>query len=136
MKNNILFVVFFIVSCKNLSNKIPLSEPMSKIKFEKDTFYFNSIQKGDSIIASFPFQNISKSPLIIKNMEASCGCTKVFFRRDTIAIGGKDTIHIQYNSKNDDGEILKTTIVETNTEPALNVLFIKGHVLNTQKNKP
>jgi len=45
------------------------------IKFEKTSYDFGKITEGEKVSYDFKFTNAGKSPLIISNATASCGCT-------------------------------------------------------------
>jgi hypothetical protein len=100
----------------------------ARIIFLKDTFDFKEIARGDSVGLKFKFFNKSKNRLVVKKIGVSCGCTNVSVDKDTIEANGYGVIKGIYISKEDSGKVLKTIVVETNTTPTLNVLFIKGHV--------
>ncbi len=93
-----------------------------------DTFDFKKIRKGAIVNASFRLKNTGNLNLLIKNTSAGCGCTKVGYVKDTIPPGEAIDIKLNYDSKDDSGKVLKTFVVETNTNPKLHVLFIKGIV--------
>jgi hypothetical protein len=46
------------------------------MKFEKESHDFGKIKQGDKVTYDFKFTNNGKSPLIIKDAVATCGCTK------------------------------------------------------------
>lgn len=123
----LFFIYLFLVaggcrSGKNHVNEFPVA------KYANDTFYFNKIKKGSVIDVSFSLKNAGKTNLIIKNSSLSCGCTKIKTLKDTIATGEMADLQFTYDSKNDSGNILKTIVLETNANPKLHVLYIKGHV--------
>jgi hypothetical protein len=46
------------------------------MKFEKETRDFGKIKVGDKVTYDFKFTNTGKTPLIITDAVATCGCTK------------------------------------------------------------
>lgn len=97
-------------------------------EFLKDTFNFSKVKKGDTVDVSFSLKNSGTADVFIKSNSVSCGCTKVTSLKDTIAPGETVDLKLIYDTKSDSGNVLKTFVVETNTNPKLHVLFIKGFV--------
>lgn len=60
-----LLVVFFI----------SFSTSAQEFKFEKETIDYGKISKGSNGERVFIFTNTGTQPLIIKNIQSSCGCT-------------------------------------------------------------
>ena len=52
------------------------------MKFAKETHDFGKITSGSTVTYDFNFLNTGKSPLIITDAYASCGCTKPTWPRD------------------------------------------------------
>ena len=44
-------------------------------KFEKETHDFGKIAQGKPVSVDFVFTNVGEEPLIISNVESTCGCT-------------------------------------------------------------
>ncbi len=109
------------------------SQKGAKIEFkDKDnTIDYGTVTKEeDSGIRSFEFTNTGDEPLIIKNVQSSCGCTVPSKPTEPIQPGQTGKIDVKYNMN--PGPIRKTITVETN---AINVeegrvaLKIKGEVI-------
>ena len=105
----------------------------AKIEFlDKDnTIDYGKVYKeNDSGIRSFEFKNTGDAPLIITNVQSTCGCTIPTKPKEPIAPGKTGKIDVKYNMNA--GPIRKTITVESN---AVNVeggrvaIKIKGEVL-------
>lgn len=130
MKNRwiaaLLFMpVVIIQSCQNSNNKNLM---LSGVSFEKDTIHFPELMKGDSAVISFNFTNTGKNALVVKNIGLSCGCTTAKANKDTLLPGESGKITAVYKNATDTGKIVRTIVVETNTNPSLSVLYIMGRV--------
>ncbi len=69
------------------------------ITFDKKTHDFGDIYQGDKVEETFTFTNTGNEPLIITNVQVTCGCTTPKgWPRDPIAAGGKGEITIAFNS--------------------------------------
>lgn len=59
---------------------------------------FSSIPQGKPVYYSFAITNTGKTPLILDNVQASCGCTTPEWSRDPIAPGATAQIKVGYNA--------------------------------------
>lgn len=68
------------------------------ITLEKTTHDFGNITQGDVVEHVFKFTNTGNQPLIITNIQISCGCTTPEWPRDPIMPGAKGEIKVGFNS--------------------------------------
>src|SRR6476469_1721223 len=68
------------------------------MKFEKETHDFGKVKAGDKVTYEFKFTNTGKSPLIIKDAIATCGCTKPEWPKTPIKPGEDGAIKVTFNS--------------------------------------
>ena len=61
-------------------------------------FNFGNLTAGDTVIHTFRFRNVGKTPLIISSATASCGCTVAKYSKYPIAPYQIDSIVAQFNS--------------------------------------
>lgn len=99
------------------------------IKFNNDTYDFGKIKQGEKITHTFEFTNTGKSPLIINDVQAGCGCTTPKFDKKPIAPDEKGNIEIGFNSSGQRGAQHKIISVYSNAEPKQLMLHLKGEVL-------
>lgn len=109
----------------------------AKIEFkDKDnTIDYGTISKdSDNGIRIFKFTNTGNAPLIITNVQSTCGCTVPSKPKEPIAPGMTGEIQVKYNMS--PGPIRKTITVESN---AINypdgrvAIKIKGDVIVKQE---
>lgn len=98
------------------------------IEFEKMEFNFGEIKAGEKVNYKFKFKNTGKSPLIIQDAKASCGCTVPNFTKDPVEPNGTGEIAVSFDSAGKEGAQTKTVTVTSNAEPATTTLTIKGFV--------
>ncbi|MBF6640672.1 DUF1573 domain-containing protein [Flavobacterium sp. J49] len=116
-----------------LVNAVVFAQVGPKIEFkDKDnTIDYGKVTKEeDSGIRVFEFTNTGTAPLIITNVQSSCGCTVPSKPTEPIAPGKTGKIEVKYNMN--PGPIRKTITVETNAvnaEDGRVVLKIKGEVI-------
>jgi hypothetical protein len=84
------------------------------ITFEKKTHDFGDIYQGDKVQETYKFTNTGNEPLIITNVQVTCGCTAPKWPRDPIMPGGKGEITIAFNSAGKSGKQSKTVTIVSN----------------------
>ena len=100
------------------------------MKFEKETHDFGKIKEGDKVTYDFKFTNNGKSPLIITDSYASCGCTKPTWPSAPIKPGDSGMIHVVFSSQGKRGLQDKQITITANTSPAQNMVHLIGEVTN------
>jgi plastocyanin len=98
------------------------------IKFEKETHDFGKIKTGDKVTYEFKFTNTGKSPLIIKDAIATCGCTKPEWPNTPIQPGADGAIKVTFSSIGKMGLQDKQITVTANTNPAQSMVHLIGEV--------
>jgi hypothetical protein len=105
-----------------------------KIEFDKMEHNFGTFAESKGIqTTSFEFTNKGGSPLIINQVNASCGCTTPEWTREPVAPGSKGVLKVSYNPANRPGAFSKTVTVRSNAENPLVVLTISGTVQEREK---
>jgi predicted small secreted protein len=102
------------------------------MKFEKDNFDFGKIKQGDKVSYAFKFINTGKSPLIITDAVATCGCTKPEAPKGPVSPGQSGEIKVTFNSAGKEGLMDKQITVTANTIPAQSRLHLVGEVLKSK----
>lgn len=98
--------------------------------FTETEFDFGSVAAGSVVKHTFEFTNTGKSPLLIDNAQASCGCTVPQWPKDPVAPGAKGSINVEFNSTGKMGVQNKTVTITANTQPNTTMVTIKGTVLD------
>ncbi len=101
--------------------------------FDAQNFDFGKIKQGVPVTHEFKFTNTGKVPMIITNVQASCGCTTPDWSKEPIAPGGKGFIKATYNAASA-GAFNKAVTVTANIPNGSVQLFIKGEVQQTPVN--
>ncbi|RYD52263.1 MAG: DUF1573 domain-containing protein [Sphingobacteriales bacterium] len=85
-----------------------------KFKFAEEVHDFGSVKEGPQAEHVFAFKNTGKSPLIIQNVSASCGCTTPEWSKEPIAPGKSGKITVRYNTQGRVGPIDKAVYIQSN----------------------
>ncbi len=96
--------------------------------FESESHDFGTIPEGTQATFEFKFTNTGKEPLIISNVQASCGCTTPKWTTEPIAPGKTGTVTASYNSSGRPGPFTKTVTVTSNAKSSPKALTITGVV--------
>lgn len=102
----------------------------AKVGFENKELNFNSLHRGEKFKGEFIFYNSGNAPLVIEDVTADCGCNSISFTQEEIHEKAYGKITVIYDSESDKGDVVKTITVRSNTIPKINVLYIKGNVLD------
>jgi hypothetical protein len=104
----------------------------AEVKFEKETHDFGSIPQGTPASYTFSFENTGKTPLIITNASASCGCTTPEWSKEPIKPGKKGFVKATYNAAAP-GPFTKSVTVMSNGKTSTVILYLKGDVKPTEQ---
>ncbi|HNP07657.1 MAG TPA: DUF1573 domain-containing protein [Cyclobacteriaceae bacterium] len=100
---------------------------MAVFGWESAVHDFGKIKQGVPVSHEFTFTNTGKTPLVITNVQASCGCTTPAWTKDPIPPGGSGFIKATFNAAAMGG-FNKTITVMANVENGFKQLSIKGEV--------
>jgi hypothetical protein len=106
----------------------PANPNAADFKFEREVHDFATIKEGVQAEYVFKFTNIGKEPLVITNVQASCGCTTPKWTKEPVKPGESGQVTAIYNSKGRPGNFNKAITITSNAKTAQKVLFIKGNV--------
>ena len=96
--------------------------------FETESYDFGVVTSGEKVAYEFKFKNTGKSPLIISNAQASCGCTAPEFPREPVAPGAEGVIRVVFDSSGRVGMQNKLISITSNAAPATSELHLIGDV--------
>jgi hypothetical protein len=102
--------------------------------WENTAHDFGKIKQGTPVTHEFKFTNSGKVPLVITNVQASCGCTTPDWTKEPVMPGGQGFIKATYNAASP-GAFSKTVTVTANIESGFVQLTIKGEVQVAQTGK-
>jgi hypothetical protein len=106
----------------------PANPNAADFKFEKEVHDFGTVKEGVQAEYVFKFTNTGKEPLVITNVQASCGCTTPKWTKEPVKPGESGQVTAIYNSKGRPGTFNKAITITSNAKTAQKVLFIKGNV--------
>jgi hypothetical protein len=108
---------------------VSLAMNSQEFKFDLEIIDYGKINKGADGERIFVFTNIGDAPIIIQNVQSSCGCTIPEKPENPIMPGEKGKIKVSYDTKRVGGFSKQITIL-SNAKIARKTLKIKGYVRN------
>lgn len=114
---------------------LPEPAKMPLISWESTTFDFGQLKQGEKTTTTFNFTNSGEAPLIINNVQTTCGCTATEWSRQPILPMGTGKITVTFNSAGKMGRLNKIINVFSNTEKQEDQLSLSGIVLPADKTK-
>lgn len=102
---------------------LPVQE---EIVLKETNFDFGKIPQGKPVYHFFDVTNAGKTPMVISNVQTSCGCTTPEWSKDPIAPGGTTKVKIGYNAASEGN--FEKFITITYNQNLTKQLNIKGTV--------
>lgn len=118
-----------------LSGIISLQAQQSaNFSFEKAIHDFGRIKEdGGKVSFRFKFKNNGKTPIIITNVQSSCGCTTPEWSKTPVVPGQEGFVSAEYDPQDRPGAFNKQITVYNNVTTQPVVLEIKGDVIAKTK---
>jgi len=117
-----IFIIFLFFSCREGKKTYTSingfkSQKTTEVTFEKESFTFKPINKGDTAQHVYKFKNTGKNDLLITSIDVSCGCLIPDYPKRPVKSNMQDSIIIKYSSKTKVGRQLGRLIFHMNTKP-------------------
>ena len=111
-----------------------LKGPVAQIEFPEGTDHdFGIYYEKEDKTHDFLVRNPGKVPLVINQIETSCGCTTAIGPEKPILEGKTDTIHVIYDCNGfTEGNWIKLVRIYANIEEPYIDLTLKGAYFNRQ----
>lgn len=107
----------------------------ANIKFDFNTYDYDTIEKGSDGYCTFTFRNVGSEPLVITSASSSCGCTTPEYSKKPVMPGKTGVVRVRYNTELV-GSFRKTIVVKSNAANApIKVLKVKGYVREKKRAK-
>lgn len=113
---------------KTTETKTVASPDAPVISFKQGMYNFGKIVQGESVHYEFKFTNTGKSPLIITNATATCGCTIPEIPKEPIKPGADGVIKVVFNSAGKMGMQDKVVTITSNGNPSTTEVHLIGEV--------
>ena len=99
------------------------------LEFTRQVHDFGTIREEDGPVScDFEFTNTGKVPLVIEDVEVSCGCTTPQYSKAPLRPGDTGTIRVRYNPEGRPGAFRKDITVRSGGGKISRVVTITGEV--------
>ena len=95
---------------------------------------FGEIKHLDPVVYEFEFTNKGQAPLVISEVEGSCGCTVADYTKDPVMPGKKGKVKATFDAAAM-GKFRKSIKVVANVEGGPEYLYIKGTVIEKSQSE-
>lgn len=99
-----------------------------RIQLVETAYNFGEITEGALVKHNFKFKNTGKTPLIITDVQTTCGCTVPSWNKNPIQPNEVDEINVEFNSVGKEGKMDKPITIIANTFPARTEFKLIGFV--------
>ena len=121
-----MFVVFCAFAQEEQEEAVV---PGPAITFEELVYDFGDITQGDVVEHIFKFDNTGDAPLIITDVQRTCGCTAPSWPREPVMPGMTKELTVRFNSAGKMGRQIKVITVVSNAVGSKNQVKIVTNVL-------
>lgn len=125
---SVSLMMAFVAFAQNATAQTAANPNAPVITFDKTTHDYGTVTKGGDGTCEFKFKNTGVEPLILSNVQSSCGCTVPEWPREPILKGKSASVKVKYDT-NRVGPINKTITVMSNAKEATIQLKIVGNVV-------
>lgn len=127
-----------VFACNNGDKKISANNAVAPAPSVTSIQWLDSMREvgevieGEKVETQFRFINTGKSPLVVSNVEASCGCTVPEKPTEPIMPGEEGQIKAVFDSKGRPGRNIKQLRVFANTPEPMHTVTFFVNVKNKQ----
>ena len=84
---------------KGVASESSDSSATAKIEFAGTAHNFGDIVQGEIVTHTFKFKNTGNKPLLIKNIETSCGCLSADYDKKPVPPGEEGSVEIKFDTE-------------------------------------
>lgn len=129
-RNMALRAVLTVVACVATLGAVA----QSSLRFTRSVWDFGTIREDDGKVScTFEYVNRGKAPVVIDQVNVSCGCTTPEFSRKPIKAGERGQLKVTFDPANRAGEFAKEITVFTGGRRYRTTLRITGNVIARTK---
>ena len=121
--------IFTLILMSAVAFNIIAAGKGAEMTFNEKTHDFGTIKEANGPVThTFEFTNTGGEPLVIINVNASCGCTRPDYPKEPIMPGKKGKVKVTFNPAGRPGEFSKEVKIRTNGDKRP-ILRITGTVI-------
>ena len=121
--------IFTLILMSAVAFNIMAAGKGAEMTINEKTHDFGTIKEANGPVThTFEFTNTGGEPLVIINVNASCGCTRPEYPKEPIMPGKKGKVKVTFNPAGRPGEFSKEVKIRTNGDKRP-ILRITGTVI-------
>lgn len=128
--NKVIIVV--LAMCTGLVFSASAQFQYPAFKWDNKEHDFGNILRQSPVSHEFEFTNKGQAPLVISEVEGSCGCTVAEYTKDPVMPGQKGIVKAIFDAAAP-GKFRKSIKVVANVEGGPEYLYIKGMVVESSQ---
>lgn len=97
-----------------LASAAPAAAKDARVKFRETAWDFGKIKQGEVVTHEFIFKNVGDAPLLIEQVETSCGCAAALLSDKRVEPGKEGKIKASFDSRGYSGKVVKYVFVVSN----------------------
>ncbi|WP_051203565.1 DUF1573 domain-containing protein [Hugenholtzia roseola] len=119
-----------IASQNNPKNKLwqHNTDRKALLSFSENNYNFGEIKQGEQVTYTFKYLNKGTLPLVVTNVQTTCGCTVPKWTKEPIAPNEEGEITVKFDSKGKLGIQRKVITIISNAENSKEQLVLMGTV--------
>ncbi len=103
-----------------------------EFKWSEETHDFGTIPQGTPVKNKFEFTNTGKEPIIVSNVQKTCGCTVTDWTKEPVMPGQVGFVTAEFNAAKE-GPFTKAITVQSDAKTPSVKLYFKGTVQKTEQ---
>jgi Protein of unknown function (DUF1573) len=123
-----LYLLLFVMGTATVQAQATASKT-EVLSLRETSFNFGKIPQGRPVTHVFEVTNTGKEPLVLENVQASCGCTTPEWSREAIAPGATQRITVGYNAASEG--VFEKSITIFYQKGQMKMITIRGEVWRT-----
>ena len=96
---------------------------LTSIQWLDSSKSMGAVTEGGTLKINYRFKNSGTKPLVIENVQPSCGCTVADYPKEPIAPGQEGEITAEFDTKGKEGVQKKNITVHANTRKNTYILY-------------
>jgi hypothetical protein len=101
------------------------------LTFDTLVYDFGTIIEGEQVVCYFDYRNGGGEELLIKSVDATCGCTTPQWNREPLGPGEKESLEVIFDASGRSGVQRKVVTVTSNATNQVVRLTIRANVNNS-----
>ena len=123
-----VFAMWLVMTLLLAATPVAQAQPPRDVVIDNADQDLGSIRSGTPVTLTYTVGHTARHPVVIRNVQASCGCSAASKPRQPILPGRTDTIAVVFNASTP-GRLIKRLTVETSPAGSRIPISLRGTVV-------